>query len=32
MEQIKKLWNEHPVKRWFVVGLIAGWVIATYVI
>ena len=32
MEIIKKLWNDHPKKKWLVVGLVVGWAIAKYVI
>jgi hypothetical protein len=32
MDMIKKLWNDHPKKKWLVVGLVIGWAIATYVI
>jgi hypothetical protein len=28
MDKIKKLWNDHPKKRWFVIGLAVGWVLA----
>jgi hypothetical protein len=28
MDKIKQLWNDHPVKRWFVIGLAVGWVLA----
>jgi len=32
MDMIKKLWEEHPKKKWLVIGLVIGWAIATYVI
>jgi hypothetical protein len=32
MDMIKKLWNDHPKKKWLVVGLVIGWAVATYVI
>jgi hypothetical protein len=32
MDMIKKLWEEHPKKKWLVIGIVIGWAIATYVI
>jgi len=32
MDMIKKLWEEHPKKKWLIVGLVIGWAVATYVI
>jgi hypothetical protein len=32
MDMIKKLWEEHPKKKWLVIGLVIGWAVATYVI
>tara|TARA_X000001382_G_scaffold107247_1_gene82886 strand:- start:50 stop:151 length:102 start_codon:yes stop_codon:yes gene_type:complete len=26
------LWENHPKKKWLVIGLVIGWAIATYVI
>lgn len=31
MNMIKKLWNEHPKKKWLLVGLVIGWVVAQYI-
>jgi|DEB0MinimDraft_4_1074332.scaffolds.fasta_scaffold22103_4 hypothetical protein len=31
MDMIKKLWNEHPKKKWLLVGLVIGWVVAQYI-
>ncbi len=28
MDIIKKLWNDHPKKKWLIVGIAVGWVIA----
>ena len=28
MDMIKKLWNDHPKKKWLVVGIVVGWVAA----
>jgi len=28
MDIIKKLWNDHPKKKWLVVGVVVGWVAA----
>jgi hypothetical protein len=28
MDKIKKLWNDHPKKKWLVIGIVIGWVIA----
>ena len=28
MDKIKKLWNDHPKKKWLVVGIAIGWIIA----
>jgi len=28
MDIIKKLWNDHPKKKWLVVGIVVGWVAA----
>jgi len=25
---IKKLWNDHPKKKWLVIGVVIGWVAA----
>jgi len=25
---IKKLWNDHPKKKWLVIGLVIGWAAA----
>jgi hypothetical protein len=32
MDMIKKLWEEHPKKKWLVIGIVIGWAVATYVI
>ena len=32
MDMIKKLWEEHPKKKWLVIGLVIGWAVAPYVI
>jgi hypothetical protein len=29
---IKKLWNDHPKKKWLVIGIAVGWIIAKHVI
>ena len=31
MDKIKKLWNDHPNKRWLIVGLVIGWAVAQYI-
>jgi len=31
MDMIKKLWNDHPKKKWLVVGIAIGWIIAQYI-
>jgi hypothetical protein len=31
MDIIKKLWNDHPKKKWLVIGVIIGWVVAQYI-
>ena len=31
MDMIKKLWNDHPKKKWLIVGLVIGWVVAQYI-
>jgi len=31
MDMIKKLWNDHPKKKWLIVGLVVGWAIAQYI-
>jgi len=28
MDMIKKLWNDHPKKKWLVVGIVVGWAAA----
>jgi len=28
MDIIKKLWNDHPKKKWLIVGIAVGWVAA----
>jgi len=28
MDIIKKLWNDHPKKKWLIVGLVIGWAAA----
>jgi hypothetical protein len=28
MDMIKKLWNDHPKKKWLIVGLVIGWAAA----
>jgi hypothetical protein len=28
MDMIKKLWNDHPKKKWLVIGLVIGWAAA----
>jgi len=28
MDMIKKLWEDHPKKKWLVIGIIIGWAIA----
>jgi hypothetical protein len=31
MDIIKKLWNDHPKKKWLVVGVVVGWVAAQFI-
>lgn len=31
MDIIKKLWNDHPKKKWLVIGVIIGWAVAQYI-
>jgi hypothetical protein len=31
MDIIKKLWNDHPKKKWLVIGVVIGWVVAQYI-
>jgi hypothetical protein len=31
MDMIKKLWNDHPKKKWLIVGLVIGWALAQYI-
>jgi hypothetical protein len=31
MDMIKKLWNDHPKKKWLIVGLVIGWAVAQYI-
>jgi hypothetical protein len=31
MNIIKKLWNDHPKKKWLVVGIVVGWVAAQFI-
>lgn len=31
MDMIKKLWNDHPKKKWLVIGLVIGWIVAQYI-
>jgi hypothetical protein len=31
MDIIKKLWNDHPKKKWLVVGIAVGWVAAQFI-
>ena len=28
MDMVKKLWNDHPKKKWLVIGLVIGWAAA----
>lgn len=31
MNMIKKLWNDHPKKKWLVVGVVIGWAAAQFI-
>jgi hypothetical protein len=31
MDMIKKLWNDHPKKKWLIVGLVIGWAAAQFI-
>ena len=31
MDMIKKLWNDHPKKKWLVVGVVIGWAAAQFI-
>lgn len=31
MDMIKKLWNDHPKKKWLVIGVVIGWIVAQYI-
>ena len=31
MDIIKKLWNDHPKKKWLVIGLAIGWAAAQFI-
>jgi hypothetical protein len=31
MDMIKKLWNDHPKKKWLVIGLAIGWAAAQFI-
>ena len=28
---IKDLWKQHPKKKWLIIGVVIGWVIAQYI-
>ena len=31
MDMIKKLWNDHPKKKWLVIGVVIGWAVAQFI-
>ena len=31
IDSIKKLWHDHPKKKWLVIGIAIGWVLAQYI-
>jgi len=31
MDMIKKLWNDHPKKKWLIIGLAIGWAAAQFI-
>ncbi len=31
MDMVKKLWNDHPKKKWLVIGVVIGWAAAQFI-
>lgn len=31
MDMVKKLWNDHPKKKWLVIGVVIGWAVAQFI-